>query len=165
MRKQIAVAVAAVAISGTGVAVAGEPATNSQGFFLDLGVKVSPPVAGTVRTPRGVGVSVNSFAGNRINGNLVAQLSSTVVRFNSGFKDNGPLVSDPAGASLVPRSRVGGANVLIARSISLRLALPSHFAPPTGPVGGRCGPDDDCVVGPAATQRQTESGRRDPAEH
>ena len=71
MSKFVAVVVAVVvsALSVAGVALAGQGATNVNGEFIALSVAVSPPVAGTSKAPRGVGVSFDSFLGNRIDGN------------------------------------------------------------------------------------------------
>ncbi len=88
MRKGIWALVAAIGLSGAGVAVAGAPGTNSQGYFIDLSVKVSPPVASTPGHPRGVAVQFESFDGNRIDGNRQAYTPSITARFGSGFKDN-----------------------------------------------------------------------------
>ncbi len=91
MRNLIGLVAAVTTLGGAGVAIAGQGATNQSGEFIDLNVAVSPPVAGTAKTPRGVGVSFDSFAGNRINGNTVSHNTSIVVRFNKGFKENGKL--------------------------------------------------------------------------
>jgi hypothetical protein len=50
-----AAVVAAIGLSGAGAALAGAPTTNKQGFFIDLNVKATPPIAGTTKHPRGVG--------------------------------------------------------------------------------------------------------------
>jgi hypothetical protein len=90
MRKGIwAAMVAAIGLSGAGVALAGAPATNKQGYFVDLSVKVSPPIAGTAGHPRGVGLEFDSFDGNRIDGNRQENNPSIIARFGSGFKENG----------------------------------------------------------------------------
>lgn len=89
MPKFIVLIAAVGVLFGAGVAVAGQGATNAQGDFVALNVAVSPPVAGTAKAPRGVGVSLDSFAGNRINGNSPTTTDSIVVRFNRGFKWNG----------------------------------------------------------------------------
>jgi hypothetical protein len=91
MRKLIALAASAAALAGASIAIAGQAATNTNGTFVDLNVAVTPPVAGTAKTPPGVGVSFDSFTGNRINGNTPSHNTSVVVRFNSGFKENGAL--------------------------------------------------------------------------
>jgi hypothetical protein len=89
MRKGFwAAVVAAVGLSGAGVALAGAPATNKQGYFIDLSVSVSPPIAGTPGHPRGVGVEFDSFSGNRIDGNRMVTNRAIFARFSSGFKDN-----------------------------------------------------------------------------
>ncbi|MFL5823154.1 MAG: hypothetical protein ACJ764_06905 [Solirubrobacteraceae bacterium] len=90
MRKGIwAAVVAAIGLSGAGVALAGAPATNSKGYFIDLSVRVSPPIAGTPGHPRGVGLEFDSFDGNRIDGNRQEVNPSIIARFGSGFKVNG----------------------------------------------------------------------------
>jgi hypothetical protein len=89
MPKFIALIAAVGVLSGAAVALAGQAATNPQGEFVALNVAVSPPVAGTAKVPRGVAVSFDSFAGNRINGNTPSMNDSIVVRFNKGFKWNG----------------------------------------------------------------------------
>jgi hypothetical protein len=92
MRNLIGLTAATVAaLAGAGVALAGQGATNTNGDFIDLNVAVTPPVAGTAKAPQGVGVSFDSFTGNRINGNTRSINNSIVVRFNRGFKDNGAL--------------------------------------------------------------------------
>ncbi|HEY1524447.1 MAG TPA: hypothetical protein VGF70_15675 [Solirubrobacteraceae bacterium] len=89
MRKGIwAAMVAAIGLSGAGVALAGAPTTNKQGFFIDLSVKASPPIAGTAKHPRGVGIEFDSFSGNRIDGNRQFINRVIFARFGSGFKDN-----------------------------------------------------------------------------
>lgn len=92
MRKLIGLAtpVAALAVAA-GIAHAGQGATNQNGEFIDLNVAVSPPIASSTNGPRGVGVSFDSFAGNRINANTPGNNTSIVVRFNKGFKFNGTL--------------------------------------------------------------------------
>ena len=90
MSKGIGAAItAAIVLVAAGVALAGAPATNKQGYFIDLSVKVSPPIAGTAQHPRGVGVQFDSFDGNRIDGNRQAVTPSIVARFGAGFKSNG----------------------------------------------------------------------------
>jgi hypothetical protein len=89
MYKGIAAALgAAIVLVAAGVALAGAPATNNQGYFIDLSVKVSPPIAGTAQHPRGVGIQFDSFDGNRIDGNRQAVNTSIVTRFGAGFKEN-----------------------------------------------------------------------------
>jgi hypothetical protein len=91
MRKLIGCAAALVILVGAGSALAGQAATNPSGEFIDVGVAVTPPVTGTAKTPQGVGIAFDTFAGNRINGNTVGNTSSITVRFNKGFKDNAAL--------------------------------------------------------------------------
>lgn len=91
MRKLIGFIAAIAALAGAGMALAGQGATNKSGQFIDLNVAVTPPISGTAKAPRGVGVSFDSFTGNRINGNTVGGGSGILVRFNKGFKENGLL--------------------------------------------------------------------------
>lgn len=91
MRKLIVFAVTVATLAVAGVALAGQGATSANGTFIDLNVAVSPPVAGTAKVPQGVGVSFDSFIGNRINGNTPSNNTSITVRFNKGFKENGRL--------------------------------------------------------------------------
>jgi hypothetical protein len=74
--------------AAAGSALGGQAATNPQGEFIDLSVRVSPPVSGTAKAPRGVGVSFDSFAGNRLNAAAELNSNSIKVRFRDNFKDN-----------------------------------------------------------------------------
>lgn len=102
-----------VAVSGrVGVAFAGQAATSKSGEYIDLNVAVSPPVAGTAKTPSGVGVSFDSFTGNRIDPNRVSTNNSNEVLFNRGFGENGaafpPCRINPTGYSTCSKaSQVG----------------------------------------------------------
>jgi hypothetical protein len=78
-------------MAAAGVALAVQAATSRNGEFVDVHVAVTPPVAGTANVPRGVGLSVDSFTGNRIDGDTPSDNSGTVIRFNRGFKENGAL--------------------------------------------------------------------------
>jgi hypothetical protein len=89
MRKLIISAVSVAALAGAGVALAGQGATNPNGEFVDLSVHVTPPIAGTAKAPQGVGLSFDSFSGNRVNGAAPDNNTSITVRFNKGFKYNG----------------------------------------------------------------------------
>jgi hypothetical protein len=91
VRTVIALAATVAALTGAGSALAGQAATNHDGEFLDLNVAVTPPIAGTPKTARGVGVSFDSFSGNRADGDTATRGTSITVRFNNGFKDNGKL--------------------------------------------------------------------------
>ena len=91
MRKLVVAVITAVGLAGAGVAVAGQGATDSKGRFIDLSVGVTPPVSGTTKKPQGVGISFDSFTGNRINGNTPSHSNSLVTRFNKGFQSNGSL--------------------------------------------------------------------------
>src|SRR5947209_9727733 len=89
MRKLVATAVTAAVLVGAGAALGGQAATAPDGTFVDLHVAVAPPVAGTPRAPRGVGVAFDSLTGNRINGDIPSTNNAITVRFNRGFIDNG----------------------------------------------------------------------------
>jgi hypothetical protein len=89
MRKLLMAAVVLAAVPGAGVALGDQAATAPNGEFIDLNVSVTPPVAGTAHKPQGVGVTFNSFTGNRINGNTPSQNNSITVRFNRGFVYDG----------------------------------------------------------------------------
>jgi hypothetical protein len=82
--------IAAVVLAAVpGVALADQAATSSNGQFIDLNVSVTPPKASTAKHPQGVGITFNSFTGNRINGNTRSDNTSITVRFNKGFTENG----------------------------------------------------------------------------
>jgi hypothetical protein len=91
MRKLIVLVVSLSVLGGAAVALAGQAATNPNGDFVNLNVAITPPVAGTAKAPQGVGIAFDSFAGNRINGNIVTNSSGITVRFNRGFAENGLL--------------------------------------------------------------------------
>lgn len=89
MRKGIlALVAAAVGLSAAGVALAGAPATNPQGYFIDLSVKASPPIASKPGHPRGLAMQFDSFDGNRIDGNRQEVNPEIIARFGQGFTDN-----------------------------------------------------------------------------
>jgi hypothetical protein len=97
---------------GASIALAGQATTSSNGEFVDLNVSVTPPIAGTPKLPRGVGVSFDSFTGNRINGTTPSNNTSTMVRFNKGFQENGSQfpackVSTTALSSCAKSSQIG----------------------------------------------------------
>jgi hypothetical protein len=108
MRKSIGLAATVAVLAIAASALAGQAGTDANGDFIDLNVAVSPPIAGTSKAPRGVGVSFDSFSGNRINGNAPVVSTAIVVRFNKGFKDNGLLFPsckiNTTGLSKCPRS-------------------------------------------------------------
>lgn len=91
MGKYVGLAVTVVMLACAGIALAGQAATNSNGDFIDLNVAVTPPVAGTAKAPHGVGISFDSFTGNRISAGAESSSTSIVVRFNKGFKINSAL--------------------------------------------------------------------------
>lgn len=108
MRKLIGGVVTSAALASAGIALAGQPATNPNGEFIDLNIAVTPPVAGTLKAPQGVGVTFDSFTGNRINGDTPSHNTSITVRFNNGFKENGGLFPsckiNPTGLSKCSKS-------------------------------------------------------------
>jgi hypothetical protein len=129
MRKLVSVTMTVAVLAGAGIALAGQAATNKNGTFIDLSVAVTPPVAGTANAPRGVGVSFDSFAGNRINGNAPLTGGSIVVRFNKGFKENGLLFPsckiNPTGTSICSKATQIGTGTAEAGFLG------SNGAPPT----------------------------------
>lgn len=134
MRTLIGLIIIGVGLAGAGIALAGQAATNKEGEFIDLSVKVTPPVAGTAAAPQGVGISFDSFTGNRINGNIEPINPSIVVRFNRGFTENGALFPackiNPTGLSKCSKSTqigTGTAEVSLAGSNG----APPTFVPAT----------------------------------
>ena len=134
MPKFIVLIAAVGVLSGAGVALAGQGATNQQGDFIALSVAVSPPVAGTAKAPRGVGVSLDSFLGNRINGNTPSTNESVVVRFSKGFKSNGRrfpgCTINPTALTVCPKSTQVGTGTAEA-SIAGANGAPPTFLPAT----------------------------------
>ena len=134
MRKFIALCRAVGVLSGAGVALAGQGATNVNGEFIALSVSVSPPVAGTAKAPRGVAVSFDSFVGNRINGNTPSTNNSIVVRFNKGFKENllrfPGCTINPTDSTVCPKSTQIGTGTAEA-SIAGANGAPPTFLPAT----------------------------------
>lgn len=89
MKKVIGLLAGLIVLGIAGTALAGTPATNPQGDFLDLSVAATPPVSGTGQLPRGVGLTFSSFEGNRINANDLVNSNSLKVIFHDNFVDNG----------------------------------------------------------------------------
>ncbi len=146
MRKFVAGLAAVGALTSAGAAIAGQAATSVNGEFVALNVAVTPPVSGTPRAPRGVGVSLDSFGGNRINGDAPNHRTSIVVRFNRGFKENGALFPacqiNRAGASTCADStRIGtgtGEAQIVHPSGAQPNFLPAELVAYNGkPSGGR----------------------------
>ncbi|MGZ6616361.1 MAG: hypothetical protein ACXVFQ_18260 [Solirubrobacteraceae bacterium] len=129
MGKRVGVAVTIVTLACASIALAGQAATNSNGDFIDLNVAVTPPVAGTAKAPQGVGVSFDSFVGNRISASNEATSTSIVVRFNKGFKFNSALFPtckiNPTGLSKCLKSTQIGTGVAEAELAG------ANGAPPT----------------------------------
>lgn len=91
MRKFIGLLAGLVVLAVAGTALAGPPAVDSNGDFVDLSIKITPPTSGTTRAPRGIGVTFDAFTGNRINANNTINTNSLQVRFNQNFTANGLL--------------------------------------------------------------------------
>jgi hypothetical protein len=91
MRKLVGLLVGLVVLAVAGTALAGPGVTNSNGDFIALSVKITPPVSGTAKAPRGVGVTFNSFTGNRIDANKTVNNNLLKVHFNQNFVSNGLL--------------------------------------------------------------------------
>jgi hypothetical protein len=88
MRRLIALAgVMSLVIAGT--ALAGAPATDSNGDFVDLSVNITPPVGGTAKAAHAVGITFDSFTGNRINANQTLSNNSLAAHFDQNFASNG----------------------------------------------------------------------------
>ncbi len=128
MRKYVGLAVTIVTLACAAIALAGQAATNGNGDFIDLSVAVTPPVAGSAKAPQGVGVSFDSFGGNRISASAESAGNSIVVRFNKGFKVNSALFPsckiNPTGISQCLKSTQIGTGVAEAE-----LAAPNGAAP------------------------------------
>ncbi len=132
MPRFIALIAAVGVLCGASVALAGQGATNERGDFVALSVAVSPPVAGTAKAPRGVGVSLDSFLGNRINGNTPSTNDTVAVRFNRGFRENllrfpGCKIN-PTDYTVCPRSTQVGTGTAEA-SIAGTSGAPPSFVP------------------------------------
>lgn len=88
----IATAAASVGLLvSAGPALAGQATTDRDGLYLDLGVAVTPPVTGTRAHAQGVGITLDSFSGDRLAPDTATRGTSTTVLFNRGFADNGRL--------------------------------------------------------------------------
>jgi hypothetical protein len=112
MRNVVGLLVGLVVLAVAGTALAGQAATNGNGDFADLSVKITPPISGTAKAPRGVGLAINSFVGNRINANRTINNKSLTVRFNQNFTDNGLLfpsclINPKTLSKCPPASKVG----------------------------------------------------------
>ena len=112
MRNLVGLLAGLVVLAVAGTALAGQGATNSNGDFTDLSVKITPPISGTAKAPRGVGLSFSAFAGNRINANRTINNTTLTVRFDQNFTDNGLLfpsctINPKALSTCPPASKVG----------------------------------------------------------
>ena len=129
MRKLIAPLVGVVALVIAGTALAGAPVTDSNGDFVDLSVSVTPPVAGTAAAPHSVGIVFDSFVGNRVDANRLANNDALSVHFDQNFVNNGlkfpACTINPIGPS------VCAANTRIGTGTAEGMILSSTGGPPT----------------------------------
>lgn len=91
-------------------------------------------MAGTVRHPQGVGVSFDSFTGNRINDSSSSRSKSITVRFQKGFKSNAKFFPscaiDPKALTKCPASTQVGTGTAEA-VVSGANGAPPTFIPAT----------------------------------
>lgn len=112
MRTLVGLLTGLIILVVAGSALAGQAATSTNGDFIDLAVKITPPISGTAAAPRGVGLSFDSFDGNRINANRTGPTNALNVHFAQNFTDNGLLFPgctiNPTALSVCPAaSKVG----------------------------------------------------------
>lgn len=86
---RIVVAAIVFALAAAGTALAGPAATDSDGDVLVFSVGVTPPLASTAKTPQGVGLHIDAFAGNRIAANQSIPTNSITFTLPKGFVENG----------------------------------------------------------------------------
>ena len=84
-----AVAAVLLTLATAGTALAGPATTNSDGDVLVLSVGVTPPAASTARTPQGVGLQIDAFAGNRVAANQAIPTNSITFTLPRGLVENG----------------------------------------------------------------------------
>lgn len=82
---RIALATVLFLLTAAGSAPAGPATTNADGDVLVFSVAVTPPVASTAKAPRGVGLHVDAFAGNRIAANQAIATNSITFTLPRGF--------------------------------------------------------------------------------
>lgn len=168
MRKVVGLLVGLAVLGLSGSALAGQAVTDGNGDFIDLSVRATPPVSGTAKAPRAVGVTFNSFTGNRINANNTLNNNSLKVHFAQNFTSNGLLFPactlNTTGPSSCPAaSKVGsgtaegellGANgappTYVAATLAVYNGKPSGGKNPTeifvGSVGGKPAVELDFTV-------------------
>jgi hypothetical protein len=131
MGKCVGLVATVAMLACAGVALAGQAATNGNGDFIDLSVAVTPPVAGAAKAPQGVGVSFDSFTGNRISAGAEGISTSITVRFNKGFKINSGFFPackiNPTGLSKCLKSTQIGAGVAEAELAGAKGASPTFI--------------------------------------
>lgn len=86
---RIALAAILVLLAAAGAALGGPVTTNSDGDVLVLSAGVTPPQTSTAKTPHGVGLNVDAFAGNRIFANSAIPTDSLTFVLPRGFVENG----------------------------------------------------------------------------
>ena len=86
---RIVLAAALCALIACPTALAGPATTNSDGDVLVFSAGVTPPLAGTAKTPQGVGLSFDAFIGNRLNSNNAIPTNSITFALPPGFVENG----------------------------------------------------------------------------
>src|SRR5579859_1644064 len=145
MRKIVGLLVGLIVLGAGGTALAGQGATNTNGDFIDLSVKVTPPKSGTAKHPRGVAVSFDSFTGNRIRADDETASTSTQVLFDNNFKENGlkfpACTINPKGVSTcAPSTQIGSgtAEAQLLKAIGAPTFIPATLAVYNGnPVSGK----------------------------
>ena len=86
---RIALAAILLTLAAGGTALAGPATTNSDGDVLVFSVGVTPPIASTAKTPQGVGLHIDAFAGNRVAANQAIPTNSITFTLPKGFIENG----------------------------------------------------------------------------
>jgi hypothetical protein len=86
---RIALAAVLLFLAAAGTALAGPATTNSDGDVLVVSVGVTPPLTSTAKTPQGVGLNVDAFAGNRVFANNAIPTDSLTFTLPKGFVENG----------------------------------------------------------------------------
>ena len=116
---RIALATIVLVFAAAGPALAGPATTNSDGDVLVFSVAVTPPVASTAKTPEGVGLHVDAFAGNRIAANQAIPTNSITFTLPKGFVENGTdfpacTITPDAISPCTPATQIGSGSAEIA---------------------------------------------------
>jgi hypothetical protein len=132
VRCVLGLVLAGAVLLGTGVAVAGRPDSAPSGITVMLDVDFAPDVASAPRRPRGVRLDYHFLAGNPQTGERLPAIRDTRLRFQRGFRFNGPLFRRCSPSAAEPadcpsRSRVGRGDVVVdarpAAAAPMRLGL------------------------------------------